>query len=172
MNESAVNITKKIINYIEWVVPHLSNQTYELVIEITKAEHLDENRSFISDIYDEVKALDGNWSEVINNSEYVRVTFEQNLSYGNDITVYARTVNYTNLSNMSSMIEVYLEDKNQTIAVIEGITNESWYKTYLTNLSENESYDVFDLKILGSVEFDYIVDPSLDVVFSKSSDYL
>ncbi|MFH1522040.1 MAG: hypothetical protein ABIF18_03705 [archaeon] len=80
------------VDYIEWVVPHLSNQTYELVIEITKAEHLDENRSFISDIYDDVKALDGNWSEVINDSEYVRVTFEQELDNTKDITVYARSV--------------------------------------------------------------------------------
>lgn len=80
------------VDYIEWLVPHLSNQTYELIIEITKAEHLDENRSFISDIYNEVKALDGNWSEVINDSEYVRVTFEQELDNTRDITIYARSV--------------------------------------------------------------------------------
>ncbi|MBU4069599.1 MAG: hypothetical protein KJ646_01305 [Nanoarchaeota archaeon] len=79
------------VDYIEWLVPHLSNQTYELIIEITKAEHLDENRSFISDIYDYVKAQDGNWSEVINDSEYVRVTFEQELDSTRDITVYARS---------------------------------------------------------------------------------
>lgn len=80
------------VDYVEWMVPHLSNQTYELIIEITKAEHLDENRSFISDIYDYVKAQDGNWSEVINDSEYVRVTFEQELDNTRDITVYARSV--------------------------------------------------------------------------------
>ena len=80
------------VDYVEWMVPHLSNQTYELIIEITKAEHLDENRSFISDIYDYVKAQDGNWSEVINDSEYVRVTFEQELDNTRDITIYARSV--------------------------------------------------------------------------------
>ena len=78
-------------DYVEWIVPHLSNQTYEVIIEITKAEHLDENRIFISDVYDEVKALDGNWSEVINDGEYVRVTFESVLDYTRDITVYARS---------------------------------------------------------------------------------
>ncbi len=97
-----VNITKYDLNennltdYIEWIVPHLSNQTYELIIEISKAEHLDENRSFISDIYNDVKEKDNNWSEVINNSEYVRVTFEQNLTNKNDITIYARASNWSN----------------------------------------------------------------------------
>src|SRR3989339_246803 len=46
------------VDYIEWIVPHLSNQTYD-IIYITKAEHLDENRTFIEDISDEVKYLDG-----------------------------------------------------------------------------------------------------------------
>lgn len=39
-------------DYIEWTVEHTSSQTYEiLIIPITKALHLDGNRSFISDIY-------------------------------------------------------------------------------------------------------------------------
>ena len=80
------------VDYVEWMVPHLSNQTYELVIEIIKAEHLDENRSFISDIYDYVKVKDDNWSEIINDSEYVRVTFEVPLDNTRDITIYARSV--------------------------------------------------------------------------------
>jgi hypothetical protein len=79
-----------LVDYIEWIVPSLSNQSYELIIEITKAEHLDENRSFISDIYDYVKAKDDNWSGVISDGEYVRVTFEQNLTNERDITIYAR----------------------------------------------------------------------------------
>ena len=77
------------VDYLEWVVPHLSDQTFEIIL-IIKAEHLDENKTFISDIYDEVKALDGNWSEPIYNNEYVRVTFEKNLTKEKDITVYAR----------------------------------------------------------------------------------
>lgn len=77
-------------DYVEWLVPHLSNETYELIIEISKAEHLDENRSFISDIYGQVKAQDGNWSEPINNNEYVRATFRKNLTSDRDITIYAR----------------------------------------------------------------------------------
>jgi len=79
-----------LIDTVYWIVPHLSTQEYELIIEITKAEHLDLNRNFISDIYDEVKSQDGVWSEVINSGEYVRVTFEQALDRTKDITIYAR----------------------------------------------------------------------------------
>jgi hypothetical protein len=52
---------KLLYNYVEWIAPHLSNQTFDIIL-ISKAEHLDENRTFISDIYNEVKELDGNWS--------------------------------------------------------------------------------------------------------------
>ena len=92
------------IERVEWLVPSLSNQTYELVIEISKAEHLDENRSFISDIYEQVKALDDVWSEPINENEYVRVTFKQNLTSSRDITLYPRVVSGT------PRIEVYEKD--------------------------------------------------------------
>ncbi|MBS3064865.1 MAG: hypothetical protein J4472_03555, partial [DPANN group archaeon] len=43
-----------LVDIVFWVVPHLSNQTYQLIIEISKAEHLDTNRTFISDIYESV----------------------------------------------------------------------------------------------------------------------
>jgi len=62
-----------------------------LIILIIKAQHLDVNRSFVSDIYEDVKEQDNNWSEVINDSEYVRVTFEENLTSDKDITIYARS---------------------------------------------------------------------------------
>jgi len=153
------NITKYDLNgnnltdYVEWIVPSLSNQTYELIIEISKAEHLDENRSFISDIYQDVYELDGNWSETINNNEYVRVTFEQNLTKDNDITIYARSA-----GNNSAEIEVYRENSDEVIVKFENIKEENWYKVYLDELGD-ESYEIFDLRILGRIEFDYIVDP-------------
>ena len=128
-----------------------------LIIIISKAQHLDENRKFISDIYPQVQTKDNNWSETINNNEYVRVTFEQNLTKENDITIYARSA-----GNDSAEISVYREDSEEEIARFTDINEENWYKVYLNNLSEDESYDVFDLKVLGSVEFDYIVDPFVD----------
>jgi len=100
-----VNITKydknnnSLIDYIEWVVPHLSNQTYELIIEISKAEHLDENKTFVSDIYNETYQLDNVWSEEIPTEHYVRVTFNQPLDRTRDITIYARASNYSNETN-------------------------------------------------------------------------
>ncbi|MDP3026076.1 MAG: LamG-like jellyroll fold domain-containing protein, partial [Nanoarchaeota archaeon] len=67
----------------------------------------------------------------------------------------------SNPENEIASIEVYVKDNNTLITKFENITEENWHKVYLTNLTENESYDVFDLKILGEVEFDYIVDPTI-----------
>ena len=87
---------------------------------------------------------------------------------------YSWLIDYPVDENLDvASIEIYTEDGNKTIAVMENITSEGWYKTYLTNLPDNESYDVFDLRIIGNVhrlvypelgsagvEFDYIVDPA------------
>jgi len=150
-----------LIDYVEWIVPHLSNQSYMLVIEITKAEHLDASRNFISDIYEEVKAIDGIWSEAVGEGEYVRLTFEENLTKYSDIKIYARGVN--------SRIEVYAKDSNELITTFENINEEGWYRVYLNNLGD-KSYNSFDLKILGSVEFDYVIDPNLNLEIIGSID--
>jgi len=141
-----------LIDYIEWTVPSLSNQTYEIVIEIIKAQLLDENRSVIAaDIFDYLKRKDDIWFKP-NSSHYIRVTFEKELTNENDISIYAK-------SNSSAEVEVYTRDNNTLIAKFEPILDEDWYKVYLTNLSG--SYDTFDLKVIGDVEFDYIVDPTI-----------
>jgi len=151
------------VDYIEWNVPHLSEQVYE-IIYIEKAIHLDENKTFVEDVYDYVKEKD-NITTIIPNEHYVRVTFEQELDNTKDITIYAGSVN-----NESASIEVYTENQNETespIAIFENITQEDWYKVYLTNL--NITTNVFDLKVLSSnpnennsgIEFDYIVDPTI-----------
>lgn len=77
------------IDYIEWVVPHLSEQRFD-IIYITRAEHLDDNRTFIEDVFELVKARDNNWTEPIPSGDYLRVMFERNLTSSNDITIYAR----------------------------------------------------------------------------------
>jgi len=140
----------QLLDYIEWVVPILSEQTYEIIV-ITKAQHLDENRVLVNNIYEQVKALDGNWSEPIPVGHYVRVTFEKNLTSERDITVYAR-------SSGSSQIEIYEAGMNEIVATSEDITSEKSYKTLLTGLSGSQ--DTFDLKVIGdSIEIDWIVDP-------------
>tara|TARA_B100001971_G_C18257724_1_gene583687 strand:- start:478 stop:3921 length:3444 start_codon:yes stop_codon:yes gene_type:complete len=151
-------------------------------IRISKAVHLDSNRSLINNIYEDVREKDGNFSEVINTSDYVRVTFERNLTRENDITIYARSSD-----NISRDIGVYAKDNDSEIARFENVLNESWHKIYLSNLNVNESYDVFDLRILlsgengssnesnnpitGGIEFDYIMDPSgNDFIINNKSD--
>ncbi len=141
-----------LIDYIEWNIPQLSNQTYELIIEITKAEHLDSNRNFISDIYEEVKALDDIWSETIPSEDYVRITFKENLTNENDITIYPRIINGT------PRVEVYEIGGTEIIAEFTSIISNEYNKVLLTNLVGEQ--DVFDLRVLdGSIEIDYIVDP-------------
>ena len=142
------------LDYIEWLVPSLSEQKYLIeIIEITDALHLDENRTFINNIYTEVMAQDNIWSERIDVEHYVRVTFETELDSSKDITVFARST-----GNQSADVEVYEVDGTDIVATINGINDESTYKTYLSDL--NGSQDVFDLRVVGqAVEFDHIVDP-------------
>ena len=123
------------------------------VIEIKSAEHLDSSRQFISDIYNQVKALDDVWSETINNNEYVRVVFEQELDSSKDITVFPRIV------DGNPRIEVYEINETEVIAEFTNIIPDKYNKVYLTNLQGTQN--TFDLKVLdGSLEFDYIYDPS------------
>lgn len=141
-----------LVDYIEWVVPHLSNQTYEIIV-VTKAEHLDSNRGFISDIYNNVKELDDVWSENISDGEYVRVTFERNLTSSRDITVYPRIV------EGNPKIEVYEIGETNLITEFENLTEDEYNKVYLDDLVGTQ--DTFDLRVVGgSVEFDHILDPS------------
>ncbi len=141
-----------LIDRIEWIIPHLSNQTFEIIL-ITKAEHLNSERIFISDIYEDVKELDDVWSEEIQDENYVRVVFEVPLDNKKDITIFPRIV------SGNPIVEVYEFNSNTKIAEFNPLTSNEYNKIYLTNLI-SESQDTFDLKIIGgSVQFDYIVDP-------------
>ncbi len=135
-----------------------------IIIPITDAEHLNNKREFISNVYESVRVKDNTWSEEIKNKEYLRIIFEKNLTKENDITIYARMASSLDKSKANSKfaeIEVYKQENDNLIAKFENISSENWYKVYLNNLSEGESFDVFDLRIIGnSVEFDYVVDPS------------
>jgi hypothetical protein len=123
------------------------------VIELTKAEHLDLNRNFISDIYDQVKKLDDIWSKTISDNEYVRVTFEENLTSESDITIYPKIVDGT------PRVEVYEFEKSEVIAEFKDIISNQYNKVLLTNLQGSQN--IFDLLILGgSLQFDHIVDPT------------
>ncbi len=127
------------------------------VIKLTKAEHLDSNRIFISDIYEQIKALDDIWSETISDNEYVRITFEENLTNENDITIYPRII------SGEPRIEVYEAKGSEIIAEFTNIISNEYNKVLLTNLQESQN--IFDLLILGgSLQFDFIVDPKVEEV--------
>ena len=138
-----------LIDWIEWTVPHVTEGTYEIIIKVINAEHLSRDRIFLSNISNDVIAPDGLWSEPISNGEYVRVTFENALTNTNDITIIAR-------SQGISRIEVFKKDSMVPLTIFENISQEHFYKVYLTNLKDDET--TFDLKTIGdSVEYDYIV---------------
>src|SRR3989344_7906887 len=149
-------------DYVEWIAPHLSNQTFNIIV-IIDALHLDENRTFISNIYNETRDLDGVWSETILDRHYVRVRFERNLTSDRDITIYPRIV------SGNPMIEVYEVDGNEIIASFDEIVDNEYNKVYLNGLIGEQ--DTFDLKIIGgSVEFDHIIDPPTQVFFDSFED--
>src|SRR3989344_5244673 len=145
-----------LIDYIEWNIPHLSNQTYEAIIEISNAIHLDSNRDPINNIYDEVKTLDNVWSEKINTNEFVRINFTTKLDNTRDITAYVRKND-----SYDAYLEFYTYNSSIAFAQSSLINEEGYYKTLLTNLTGLHSE--FDIKIVSSqntfLEFNYIVDP-------------
>ncbi len=140
------------VDYIEWNVPHLSEQKFEIIF-ITKAVHLDSARNFVADVYDLVKAQDGN-SFDIPSGDYLRVTFERNLTLGNDMTIYA---------SGTGSIEVFNENAGESIG--EFAVDSSEIKEYKIYPNYTNS-DVYDLLFSGDVSVDYIVDPTIAKIVS------
>ncbi len=142
-----------LIDYVEWIVPSLSSQTYDLIVEATNAEHLNSNRTFISNIYNEISSLDGIWSETIPANDYVRVTFKQPLDNSRDITIYP------NVTSGSPYIEVYENNGTQLISQSNPLVSNRYNKMNLLNLQGLQ--DIFDLRVIGgNIQIDYILDPS------------
>src|SRR3990172_8917984 len=116
---------------------------------ISNAEHLDENRTFVSNVNDYVNALDNNWT-TIPSTHYIRVTFDINLTKNNFIEIYARGSNST--------IELYRNNGTSLLDQITEVDSESYYRFHLDGLSEGEALDTFDLLSVGDVDYDYILD--------------
>ena len=169
------------LDYIEWTVPHLSEQVFE-IIYISKAFHLDKNLEIIEDIYDNVRAKEATWQEgtysTIPQENYVRAAFEKTLTSANDITLFARPNPDTcNSQECSVAVEVYPvytdENGNQTHGqklelVADGsnpdfsnINKETAYRILLKNLQQPT--DVFDLKVVYSTSDTLNLKPSLDL---------
>ncbi len=136
------------------------NQQNPNQIKIIKAEHLNENKEFISNIYNKVNSLDDIWSETIRSEHYVRVTFEQNLTSNNDITLYPRIISGT------PRIEVYEINTNELIAEFTSLQDEEYNKIFLDGSTgaglEDRSQNTFDLRILGGkIQINHIIDPNI-----------
>ncbi|MFH1787273.1 MAG: hypothetical protein ABH811_00555, partial [archaeon] len=138
-----------IYDYIEWIAPVLSNQTFEIGIVIINAEHLNPGRKFIENIYDYVKEVD-NLTYTIPKNNYVRAYFEKDLISGNVIDIYVH-------GTEQATIEVYEKDSDFVVGKIENITTGIYY----IELNHTEYQSVFDLKSIGGdVVYDYIHDAS------------
>ena len=138
------------LDHVEWIVPHLSTQTFEIIF-ISSALRLDAEKNILEDIYDLVKFQDQIFAEMLN-GQYVRVTFEHSLDNGNDITLYAKPTTV----GQSVTVEVYTVD-GQLLTTFPLIENKGKYKIILSGLSAPT--DVFDLKIIGDLSIDQIIDP-------------
>jgi len=140
-----------LIDTVVWVVPHLSTQTFRVIL-ISDALHLDENREFVSDIYENVSKRDGIW-QFIPGGHFVRVTFEKALKALNDITLYAKST-----GNKSVRVEIYEKDSDEVLAVIDNISDDDKYQVFLSELEGFQ--DTFDLRIVDDLWIDLIIDPS------------
>lgn len=126
-------------------------------IKVIDAEHLNKDKSFISNIFTEINSLDGNWSEKISDGDYIRIIFERNLTSENDIKIYPKII------SGNPKIEVYEKNKNELIAEFNPLTSDEFNRILLTNLKESQN--TFDLKIVGGeIKVDYIVDPQTYLV--------
>ena len=132
------------LDYVEWTVPHLSEQIFEIIF-ISKAFELDENKEIINDVYDTVKTQDGTFAP-IPATHYIRVTFEQNLTAGKDMTIYAKG---------QGTITVFNENGSDSIGQFT-VNGENTYKIY-PNYTDSA---VYDLLFSGNIDVDYIVDPA------------
>ncbi|MBR9677594.1 hypothetical protein GOV04_05635 [Candidatus Woesearchaeota archaeon] len=141
----------KLIDRIEWIVPHLSNQTYYVEINITDAEHLDSARSLITNIYDEVKEIDSVYY-TIPAGDYVRAYFEKNLTNENYIDVYV-------INSSGATIEVY-EENTDTLVGEVSIGDDG---AYFIDMNHSGYQSVFDLKsVNSSITYDYVHDGPAD----------
>ena len=167
------------LDYVEWTVPHLSTQTFEIIF-ISKAFELDTDQSILADIYDTVKTKDSNYA-TINDGQYVRTTFNSVLSNNNDITIYARPSVITKPASIE-VYPVYADaDGNQTEGDkltlandninpnFDHINHDGKYRILLSNLQTPT--DVFDLKFTGNADVDYIVDPAGCVTSPDNASY-
>ncbi|MBI4162437.1 MAG: right-handed parallel beta-helix repeat-containing protein, partial [Candidatus Aenigmarchaeota archaeon] len=139
---------KKIVPGADYVIDVNSKDPGYGEINITDAVHLDENYTFVSNVFNEVKDRDGLWSEKIYQSHYVRVAFEQNLTTGNIINIVAKG---------SDILQIYEANTTHKVGSAGALSSDPVkYNVVMSDLPEGN--DLFDIKVIGEAEFDYIHD--------------
>jgi len=118
-------------------------------IKLIEAEHLDENKNFVSDIYSEVKTIDEIFSETIPIGHYVRTTFDQNLTKYHRISIFLDKASPTT-------IEVYANGNLVTAFVC----SVGGCQVTLSDLAQE--VNVLDFKMVGEdIKFDCIRESKL-----------
>jgi hypothetical protein len=140
-----------LVDYIEWTVPHLSTQVYFLEIVIVDAEHLDQNKSFLENIYGFVNETDV-FSYTIPDGDFVRAYFESELTEENYIDIFV-------IDSEDSKILVYEANSSEIIGEVE-INNDG---VYYISLNHSGSNSVFDMRSVGNVSYDFIHDEDPNV---------
>jgi len=153
------------LDYLEWVVPHLSNQTFHLIY-VSFAGYYSLNGTFLADITSEVRVRDGIFTSALAPEHIVRITFEENVTASQDITLFARS-----LGNATSL-RVLDSATGTEIAFFDAITEYRKYRFFLSALTHPQA--TFDLVIQGApLEIDYIVDPHPSglILYPENSTY-
>ncbi|MCK4552602.1 cadherin repeat domain-containing protein [Candidatus Pacearchaeota archaeon] len=116
-------------------------------IKINKAEHLDENRQFIANIYDYVNETDG-ITYTIPESQYARAYFERDLTNENFIDIFTD-------NTAPTTIFFYEKDSDVLVGQIDDVEKGK----YFISLNHTGTQSVFDMKSIGTiVTYDYIHD--------------
>lgn len=125
-----------------------------VVIKVIEAEHLNQNKEHINDIFTEIDKKDDVWSQVISDGEYIKLRFEEKLSDKENIKIYSRII------SGEPIIEVYDSVNGNLILTINNVKNNEYYRLRLLNL--NQKTDTFNLKIInGKIQIDHILDDTL-----------
>ena len=141
-----------LIEWAEWTVPHLSNQTYNVnlsyeikQVNITNAEKWHRHGEFEEDATDLVDAQDEEYTEL--NKKYLKTRFQADLAENDTVSVFA-------WSNKDAPLMLYDTDNNtlSTATLKKG----EWkpYNLTLTGTAANHTW--LQLYSDNNVKYDYI----------------
>jgi len=145
----------------------------------TAAAHLDINYTIVGDIFDKIKTKDDDWSEPVYQGEYVRVTFESNLTDGRIIDVYVRsndTYAYFDVYEAgtqhkvgTSGITAFPELQYMIVKNLTKPTDTFDFKVVKVPYNPIDATSDIDPNVISFLEFDYIHD---DIINSTQADGL